>query len=216
MPATRLSATAESHVVQPRFEPPVTTNRSIFWLCFWSRDFLQGVHRPDGALDHREEQRPRGVLGFEIPQKRFADEIVFLAVAQQRLVGNLAQKRDGHLRGGGQLAAHGPVVVAELAARAAAHDEQQDRVVVADIAHGNEHGQRVLPSDSLPHLRRQIDVVRQEVVAAIVLEKLPGKRIILGRDVILQGRGNAVGRRFFRVRARMTNCHDHRDKKQMG
>ena len=136
MPATRLSATADSHVVQPRFEPPVTTKRSIFCVVFLERDFLQCVHRPDGALDHRKQQRPGGVLGIEIAEKRFADQIVFLAIAQQRLIRNLMQKGHGHLRGRGQFAAHRPIVVAGFAARAAAHDEQQHRVLVSDVVGG--------------------------------------------------------------------------------
>ena len=70
-------------------------------LPFLLGEGLQGVHGPDQALGHGEQEGPGLILGLEVAHKGFGDQGVFFPAVQERLVGNAKQNGDGgfHLLG---------------------------------------------------------------------------------------------------------------------
>ena len=106
---TRSSTAPVSQVVQPRFEPPGHDEPRHRRLAVLLGPGLHGVHGPDGALDHREEQRPVFVLGLEVADESLGDQLVLGLAVQQRLVGHLRQ--DGNPRAAELGQAEGLLVV---------------------------------------------------------------------------------------------------------
>ena len=99
---TRLSTVNVSHVVQPRFDAPVTVN-----VCrssdHWRRaNFLSRVHAAHRALDHRQQQRPFGILGAEVLVERVGDGGVFPFAVEDRLVRHVQQDGDRRFQHFGQ------------------------------------------------------------------------------------------------------------------
>ena len=115
---------------------------------------LQRVHGPDRTFGHRKEQRPVLVLGLEVADECLGDQLVLFLVAQQRLVGDLAQDGDSRAAKLGQHEALLVVVVVLLALVAAARDEQEHGIGVGKFTRVVNR-QLVLPGDPLPDLRGQ-------------------------------------------------------------
>ena len=150
---TRSSTAPVSHVVQPRFEPPVTTKRCDR-LAFFLAEGLQGIHRPDRALGHGKEQRPVLVLGLQVADKSLGDQLVLFLAVQKRLIGHLTQHGDPCAAKLGQHESLLVVVVVLLAVVVAPRDEQEHGVGVGKLTR-LVNRKFVLPGDSLPNLRGQ-------------------------------------------------------------
>jgi len=132
---------------------------------------LQGVHGPHDALDHRLQDWPMGVLGFEVLGDRVGDDGVFELAVKQRLVGDLLDGRDDEVAGRGQVTQDREFILRCLAVRRAKHgqlimtataDDQHCVVAGCKFARARDR-QDVLPFRSLEGLRGEAETGKADV-----------------------------------------------------
>ena len=125
------------------------------------------------------KQRPIVVAGLEIADESLRDEGVFLLAVQKRLIGDAEQEGDRSVRLLGHVHADENAGRARLAPLIPEHDRLRRLDALGDV-----DLKLMLPLDSLPRLRDELDVVDRAGRVIDLFLQLPGERIVRLLDVI--------------------------------
>ena len=175
------------------------------------QQFLNAVHGPDDALDHRQPSRPGLVAGLEVLVPRVADQVIFLArlaiaVEHERLIRHHAQLGDDRASRLSDLCRHLVSAFRHRPIVGTAGDHQERRPMRDFLRHDD--GQPMLPDRAVhvglgaPGLRFQMHHERPRRIAFDGLGDAPGIGVVfllhipVERRLLRQGHGrgqNKVG-----------------------